>query len=265
MSIGLGFIFGPILGGIFYHFGKQILDYIPELQKVLHPFFLCSLVSFLLSLISVVLAIFYLEKTNKLNITKNKVSFSSIHQNIKKVVFLNFFYMLVFTSFEFSFTFFLKFKFLLNPTQIGLVFFYMGFTVALCQGIIPRIFAVKITEIQMIRWGAFLVSFTFLFEVLTNHIVFSLLGLLPLALGNSLLQPAVYSYSSKIAEEHQKGYILGFLRSLGSFARAISPLSGGVLYWLYGYKITYSLFFIISMMVFLIALNLWKNNEIQVE
>ncbi len=263
MSIGLGFIFGPILGGIFYFLGKLILNHFIELQNFLHPFFLCSLVSFILSMLSVFLAIFFLEKTKKTEVKKYNISFLSMDQNIKKIAILNFFYMLVFTSFEFTFTFFVKFKFLLNPTQIGFVFFYLGFFVALFQGVIPKVFAKKITEIQMIRWGTVFVSFSFLFIIITNYIYVSLICLLPLALGNSLVQPAVYSYSSKIAE-NQKGYILSFLRSMGSFARAISPLSGGALYWYFGYKITYILFFFICILIFFMSLNLKKSKEIQV-
>ncbi|MFN3604148.1 MAG: MFS transporter [Leptonema sp. (in: bacteria)] len=259
MGIGLGFIFGPVFGGIFYYSGKILFQKFPILKEIYHPFYLCSLGSFLLSTISVILNVLFLQEEKQSKKTEQKISFFSMKSHLKKITFFNFIYMLVFTSFEFTFTFYYKFKFLLNPTQIGFVFLYMGAFVALSQGIVPRYLSSKISEIRMIQTGTFLISFTFVFQIFTNNLVLSLLGLVPIALGNSLVQPAIYSYASKISDQNHIGYILGSLRSMASFSRAISPIMGGIIYWLYGYQIAYSIFFIIVLIIFLISISIWKN------
>lgn len=257
MAIGFGFVIGPVLGGIFYYLGK-ILSSQYEIFKIFHPFYLCAISSFLLSFISVLLNIFFLKETPKEFTTKDfSIKYILINKNILKISLVNFAYMLIFTSFEFTFTFFYKFKYLLNPTQMGYIFFYMGILVAIFQGIIPRFFSQRISDVQMIRIGTLLVSFTFLFQLLSNHLLLSILSLIPLAIGNSFVQPAVYGFASKISGEEQRGFILGSLRSLSSISRAISPLTGGILYWFYGYKITYFLFFFIILFIHFLTIIFW--------
>lgn len=257
MAIGLGFVIGPAFGGIFYQLGK-ILSSQYEILKIFHPFYLCSFGSFLLSFISVLLNIFFLKESHKESTNKDfSLRYILFNQDILKLSIVNFVYMLIFTSFEFTFTFFYKFKYLLNPTQMGYLFFYMGILVALSQGIIPRFFSKKLSDIQMIRIGTFLVSFTFLFQLLSNHLLLSILSLIPLAIGNSFVQPAIYGFASKISEEEKKGFVLGSLRSLSSISRAISPLTGGIIYWFYGYKITYFLFFFIVLFIYFLTIIFW--------
>jgi MFS family permease len=257
MAFGLGFILGPIFGGILYFIGNEYFKFLYQ-YEFFHPFSICALGSFLLSLMSVLMNLFFLEETYKPEIKDNSLksifSFNQLNKNIKILIFLNLIYMLIFTSYEFTFTFFYKFTFNLSPKEIGYVFFYLGILIALGQGILPRIFVNKIKEITMIRIGIILLSFTFLLQpILNQNIIFSLISLIPLSIGNSFFQPAINSYVSLLCQKNEQGYILSLMRSLGSLSRAIGPIIGGSLYWLLGIQITYLIFILTLIPMFFLT------------
>ncbi len=256
MAFGLGFILGPVFGGIVYYFSKNISQTI----SFLHPFSICAFASFLLSLMSVFLTLFFYQETNKNFINKEvilKRKLKPLNTSIRILIIMNLIYMLVFTSYEFTFTFFYKFTFHLLPEQIGIVFLFLGILIAFGQGFLSRIVSKKIKEIQMIRLGVFLIPITFLLQPLIKENIFiSVITLIPLALGNSLFQPAINSLASILSDKNEQGYILGLMRSFGSLSRAIGPILGGTLYWLIGVQWTYLIFSLIIFMLILLTFKL---------
>ena len=60
------------------------------------------------------------------------------------------------------------------------------------------------------------------------------LGLLFLAVGSALVMPCLSSLVSRYAPASRQGLALGVFRSMGSLARAVGPILGGLLYWRLG-------------------------------
>ncbi|MCX6933237.1 MAG: MFS transporter [Verrucomicrobia bacterium] len=59
-------------------------------------------------------------------------------------------------------------------------------------------------------------------------------GLALLAAGSGLVNPASTGLISLYCGPHEQGRVLGIFRSLGSLARAITPVVAGAAFWLYG-------------------------------
>ncbi|GIX42057.1 MAG: MFS transporter [Leptospiraceae bacterium] len=263
MSFGLGFILGPVFGGILYYLGNEYFTFLLK-YDFFHPFSICSLGSFILALLSIILNIFFLEETyipqkefQRKYKGFNIFQLKHLDKRIRLLIILNLIYMLIFTSYEFTFTFFYKFTFSLTPREIGFVFFYLGILIALGQGILSRLVSGKIHEKTMIRIGILLLPFTFLLQpILKQNIILSLITLIPLACGNSLFQPAINSYASLLSKKEEQGYILGLMRSLGSLSRAIGPIIGGSLYWLVDIQLTYLIFILVLVFAFMLSYKL---------
>ncbi|MCS7205391.1 MAG: MFS transporter [Leptospiraceae bacterium] len=262
MAMGIGFILGPLLGGALYYLGKHIF----QLEGA-HPFAVCALGAFLLSMLSVILNIFFFEETkSSLKITQESQIFLTQQKMknklIRYLIFLNFIYMLIFTSFEFTFTFFYKFYFHFSPETIGLIFFYLGFLLAFSQGWITKKISGKFSEKELLVLGIFMLSVSFLFLFFSvSNVYFSLIALIPLAIGNAFFQPSIASYVSQLAQMEKKGLTIGILRSTNSLSRVFGPLIGGFLFWIFGSKI-YIIFSLL--MVFLLLILLWTKKVFKI-
>lgn len=235
-AFGVGFILGPALGGVLSHVQ------LPVLVGWLHPFSAAALASFALSLLSAVLNWLYLHETlpaesrlpaGQLHVESPLHALGELKEPaFRQMLFLNFFFMLLFTSFEFTVTFLYSLDFGLTPSQIGLVFFYLGLLLAFGQGFLVRRIAGYVTERQMILAGFLLIASSLIPLALSAPVVtYSLLALMPLAIGSALLQPAMAGLASRSVSGERQGLAMGSFRSMGSLARAIGPLFGA---WLYG-------------------------------
>jgi predicted MFS family arabinose efflux permease len=158
----------------------------------------------------------------------------------RRMLALNFAFMFLFTSFEFTVTFFYKIDFGLMPSQIGLVFFYLGLLLALGQGVLVRRLSGKISEQSMIVAGVILIAFALpLLALSSPSVPLSLLALAPVAIGSSLLQPAMAGLASRSISADRQGLAMGSFRSMGSLARGVGPVFGSYVYGSMGITVTY--------------------------
>jgi MFS family permease len=56
-------------------------------------------------------------------------------------------------------------------------------------------------------------------------------GLFLLAVGSATVMPCLSALASRYAPEQHQGLVQGTFRSMGSLARAVGPLLGGIVYW----------------------------------
>jgi DHA1 family tetracycline resistance protein-like MFS transporter len=115
--------------------------------------------------------------------------------------------------------------------QVGLYFVYLGvFLVVVQGGLMGRL--VK-------RWGEWSVSITGGLLVVGAMCLYVLVGAHPAvwilllagafnATGRSMHQPPISSLLSKLSDRSQQGTVFGMYHGLGSLARAIGPLVGGL-------------------------------------
>ncbi len=264
-AFGLGFIIGPVVGGLSSRWDMSTT--FPALE-FLHPFSFCALFSFLFSLGSAWLNYRFFHETaperteksttwleNPMQLFRNKLSIPGFTH----LLVVNFFFLFLFSGLEFSLSFFYKLDFHLTPLQIGLVFLYSGMVIVLGQGGLVRYLSGRIHARQMALLGLFLLPLPVgMLSYSPPSLMLSLLWLFPISLGASLVQPSLSSLSSLMSPMDRQGLALGVFRSSGSLARAVGPLAGAYLYWFMGIHFAYTLLALSLFLSFLLGLGL-KN------
>lgn len=234
-GIGLGFIFGPPLGGFL---SKVELSFLKG--DYLAPYAPAALVSLLIAFINLLLILFYLKESlpqfEKVETHSSKpihpiLGLKKTHLSELPLFCLIFFlYTFAFSGFEFSFNFFLSIVFSLTPSEIGGVFVYLGLLIILVQGGLIRRVSGKISEKKLCLLGGLLLCFGFTLLYFSNTIGFTLFSLFFTAVGSGILNPSLSSLTSLHSSPEEQGTNLGIFRSFGSLARAFAPILYGFLY-----------------------------------
>lgn len=235
-SFGLGFVFGPFIGGFLaqrFGFGA--------------PVFLSSFLSLTaLTLTFIVLKESlpqeYRLKNRKLNL-KFRNGLRKLNEALRHphVGFLILLYFIITFSFSNIFSTFQLYAesesgFNFNIEQISYLFAYMGLLGAFVQGVLLRFLIRLIDEKKLLIIGNFMMAIGLAGIPFSQHnLVLLLFTVLFLGLGNGLNQPITLSLVSKFTGPDEQGGILGINQSLSSLARFLGPSWGGLVYEKIGY------------------------------
>ena len=257
-AFGVGFIVGPALGGAL---SKVVIS---SDSLHLNPFAAAAFASMALSLLSATLNFFYLQETLPTELRqKTKFRFEHPFQALKKLdqplfrrmLLLNFVFMFLFTSFEFTMTFFYKIDFGLSPARIGIIFVYLGVLLAFGQGYLVRRLSAVWSEKTMILWGIVLLAIGLPFLALSSPSVpWSLVALAPVSIGSSLMQPSMTGLASRLVSADIQGLAMSTFRSMGSLARGVGPVFGAYIYGSMGITFTYFTLSVLLILSFLAGL-----------
>lgn len=242
-AFGMGFIFGPVIGGL--SAGAPLPQLTPWLG---HPFTTPALVALALSALSALLNLLFFVETRSGDHRAQWIAHPlqalrerATRPQLGPVLLLNLAFVLVFSAFEFTFTFFFKLRFGLSPREIGFIFLYIGLLLVLGQGGLVRALSKRIGPARMLAAGLVLMPLPALLLAWTApELSLALLCLAPLALGSSLIQPALASLASLVSAENEQGFNLSLLRSAGSLGRAVGPAIGALLYFYLDVRIAYA-------------------------
>jgi MFS family permease len=230
-SFGLGFVFGPFLGGVL----AQRFSYGV-------PVFLSAF----LSLLSLVLSLIILKESLPVELRKKatvggikikaavlKLKHALQHPNVGFLIIL--FFIITFSVANIYSTFQLYaesesgFKF--NIEQISYIFAYMGIIGALVQGWAIRPLVRIFDERKLLIGGNVIMAIGLGTIPFSSHnLPFLLISLFLLGVGNGLNQPITLSLVSKFTDPDEQGGILGINQSLSSLARFFGPAWGGLVY-----------------------------------
>ncbi|TGK00691.1 MFS transporter [Leptospira semungkisensis] len=265
-GIGLGFIAGPSLGGILAHTDPSyLLPFIPWEKMTIFPS--VALMATSASLLNLLLVLFRFRETLPHNLRKAREG--RVHpvlgvldlgsKEILYIAFLNLFFLLFFSGFEFSLNFYLDQFLGFKPISIGYTFVYIGMIIVFIQGGVIRRISGKVPEKKVgILASIFLVIGFFLLysaSVLTpeesKYILFAALTFL--AMGSAFLNPSISAIVSLFSSASEQGKNLGILRSLGSLGRGLSPIIFSILYSQKGPQFS----FLISWLLSLVFLGLF--------
>lgn len=238
IAFGLGFIFGPAIGGL-----SSLLD-LREFFSFpgINPFSFTAALASILALFNV----YYIAKKFKetLNPKREKsVRTSNIisllrpfpYRGVERGSWAHFFFLVAFSGMEFTLTFLTLEKLGYTPSQNALMFVFIGLTLALVQGGYVRRKAEAYGEKKLIIRGLFLVFTGLICLSFLNHQAWHLyLSLLFLATGAAMIIPCLSAYTSLAAPAKDQGKVLGRFRSLGALARVLGPLTAATLYWSWG-------------------------------
>jgi MFS family permease len=235
IAFGLGFIFGPFIGG--------------ELSRfAIHgrPGMLPPLVAAGLSTINLLMALRTLpeslppERRGASVRRASPIDLEALRRavsvpGIGAAVAINFMSFLWFSGMEQTFRLFTADRFAMSDAATGRIFGLVGIVSATVQGaIVPRLVP-RAGEARLVRAG-----------LVVQGIAFALLGMSPMlgggalaalwtsagliALGNGLQGPTLPAYVSRRASGTAQGTTLGAMQSASALARSLGPLVGGALY-----------------------------------
>jgi len=225
-AFGLGFVLGPVLGGVIKeNYDIQTLGY-----------FAAGL-----SLFNLLIAFVFLKESLKV-FDKTKHLFENPLKKladgfkielIGSLLFINFVYIAAFSMMTITAALLWKEDYGLSDKEIGYMFGFIGVLIIIIQGGLIGPVNKKLGDIKMVTLGVVLMMLGLLmmpFVPLKWFIPFELIALALTAFGNSFLSTPVSSLISKNTSEKEQGAIMGSNQSMGSLGRIVGPLLGGALY-----------------------------------
>ncbi|MEH7335302.1 MFS transporter [Neobacillus drentensis] len=215
-AVGLGFVFGPAIGGIFSKISLSM------------PFYLASCSS----LITLIL-VFLLLKESKLNkndsIEKRRSIWGAFNRDVGVLFFVQLLISLSLSGLEATFAYFAAKKAGLNSTELGYIFMIMGFVGAMVQGGLVGRMTKKYGEPSVIQVGIIVSALGFGLILLVNSFTTAAIFLSIFGIGNGVIRPSVSSLLTKTSTAGH-GSATGLLSSFDSLGRIIGPPLGGWLF-----------------------------------
>ncbi len=225
-TFGLGFIFGPAIGGILSRYGIHV------------PFLFAAVLSFA----NAVLLYFILPETVKKDsfdagkIRKNRLAelFESLQESrFATLTAIYFFLVTAFSIMTYAFVLYTMHRFEYTAEQNGYIFAFIGTLAVIFQGGLFGRLADKFGERFLMIVGCLMMTASlFLIPYIAPNaggLIALLANVALMAIGNSMAAPAITSLASKVSNENEQGKSLGVIQSGASLARAIGPAVGGVL------------------------------------
>jgi DHA1 family tetracycline resistance protein-like MFS transporter len=220
-AFGLGFIFGPAIGGVLSHISLAA------------PFVFASALAAANSV-----ALYFLlpeslapehRTAREARASALKVFNESGGRRLGAITLTYFFATVAFSMLTATYALFTESRFHYDARQNGYIFAYLGVIGALIQGgllgRLSRIFGDK----QLMVAGALVLAVSMFFLPASATIGLLLLASTGIAIGNSLMTPTLNALASKSVGALWQGRVLGVMQSSASLARIIGPVVGGLL------------------------------------
>jgi multidrug resistance protein len=217
-AFGLGFIFGPAIGGFLSHWGYAA------------PAWFAAA----LSLANFMAALFLLPESlppqardasrpGRLEVMRRAVA----QPNLPMVLLVYFLVVTAFASFEATFALYSERRFGFTPATIGYMFAWIGVVLATVQGVLVGRVVKRIGERRLVPLAIFVISLALGFVPVAGSVPLLAAAAGLLACGMGFNSPSMLSAISQLADARDQGSALGVSQSLGSLARIIGPLWGG--------------------------------------
>ncbi len=238
-GIGLGFVVGPALGGLFSSVDLSA-DWSAGAALGVNPFSAAAAAAFVLALINFAWAALRFPETRRPGTasasagrTLNPLgALRAIDQpGVRATNLAYFLYFTAFGAMEFTLTFLAAERLDYGPRDNMWMFVFVGLVIAFVQGGLVRRLVPRLGERRVAVTGLVLTLPGFVIVGAAHSAGTLYAGLGFLSFGSALVMPSLSSLVSRYSPEERQGLALGVFRSLGSLARAIAPLVGGILFW----------------------------------
>jgi MFS family permease len=223
-AIGMGFVVGPALGGLFST-GSQTL-----------PFW----IALGMALLNALLVLLLLPETRKrqenaptregLGILFSGWGKVIQHRAILSLVLVNLLYTVAFTGMETVFPLLTQKNFGWSATQNGYIFTYVGVLIVLMQGGMVRPLVKRWGERNLMLAGLVLLGLGLVMLIWSVNLALLFAAVGVLSIGDGAVTPTSSAVLSLISPSDEQGEILGFSQGLGGLGRTIGPLIAGLLF-----------------------------------
>jgi MFS transporter, DHA1 family, tetracycline resistance protein len=214
-AFGLGFIFGPALGGV--------------LAKVSYtaPIWAAAAIT----LVATAMAWLWLPETVHRAHAGVGNPFRYLPELLRRgevgrMLVIDFVYWFAFSIFQTTFALFAARRFGFDAPETGYVFSAFGVLGAIIQGGMIRPIVHRFGDATTFRWGLMFGVFGLVAASLSHTVVLFLLTLVPLAFGIGFGHPTVASLVSRVARDNEQGRVQGAASAVESLGRTVGPVWG---------------------------------------
>ncbi len=223
-AFGLGFIIGPVTGGLLSQWGYAV------------PAFAAAALSF----INLILIYAWLpeslteEKRSQMTEKRPAITLNALLVAFQRpftgsILITRFFFGLAFAIFQTIFSLYALAKFNLNARDIGFVLTYVGVLSVFVQGFLVGRLTSRYREDLLITVCVVLMALSLLGWALAPSVLWLYIIMTPTAMSGGLLNTLLSSTLTKAVVPQEIGGILGLSASVESSTRIIAPILGGVL------------------------------------
>ncbi len=223
-AFGLGFIIGPVTGGLLSQWGYAV------------PAFAAAAISF----INLILIYAWLpeslteEKRSQMTEKRPAITFNALIVAFKRpftgsILITRFFFGLAFAILQTIFGLYALAKFNLTARDTGLVLTYVGVLSVIMQGFLVGRLTSRYREDVLISISVVLMGLSLFGWAFAPSVLWLYISTTPIALAGGLLNTLLSSTLTKAVAPQEIGGILGLSASVESSTRIIAPILGGVL------------------------------------
>ena len=217
-AFGLGFIFGPAIGGFLSRYGYSV------------PAFFASG----LSLVNFVAAWFLLpetlkpehravERVGRIDALRSALA----RPHLPLLLVIGFLVVAAFSAFESTFALFAERSYGFHASSIGYVFAFVGIVLVIVQGFLVGKVVKQIGEHHIVPASLAIVAIGLLMIPATQSVAALLVANGVMAVGMGFNNPSLMSLVSRYSAAEDQGGVMGLTQSLNSLARIVGPLWGG--------------------------------------
>lgn len=220
-AIGLGFVFGPAIGGIFSKSSLSLPFYIAGVSSIIT-----------LILVFLLLKESSTEETRCEHSAKRPSIWDAFKDSRSFLFFLQLFTSISLSGLETTFAYYAAKRAGMDATQMGYVFMIMGLAGAFVQGGFMGMMTKKFGEGAVIQIGIIVSAIGFASILLVTSFTTAAIYLTIFGVGNGVIRPSLSSLLTKTSTGGH-GSATGFLSSFDSLGRIIGPPLGGALFSLF--------------------------------
>ena len=239
-ATGLGFVFGPAIGGVFSKVSLSTPFYVAGTLALVTFFVVWFILKESLTV----------ENRNQDHAKKTSI-WSEFNSTQSMLFFLQLFISLSLAGLEATFAYFAAVKANLGTVELGYIFMIMGLASAFVQGGLIGRFTKKYGEGVVITSGIIISAIGFFLILFTQNFLTAAIYLTIFGIGNGVIRPTVSALLTKSSGTGHGGKT-GLLSSFDSLGRIIGPIIGGLLY-----EISIGLPYISGVLLSMIALVLY--------
>ena len=252
IAIGLGFVFGPVIGGLAssVQFAQPIAAGVTVPTFGLNPFSVPAAIAASLALINFLLVVKFFPETlaperRAASDAKRPSVFdlATVRSSaVRRTSFANLVYQVAFTGMENTIVFLTLALFSYSPRDNAWLFLFNGACMIFAQGL-ARQLVKRMGQRKVVILGMLIASVAFVVVALIPPTLAAAgdgaettfyLGLGLISFATGLILPSVSALVSLYSDASEQGRNLGILRSAGSLARVIGPVTAALLYFHFG-------------------------------
>ncbi len=245
-AFGIGFMFGPAIGGYLSKYG----------------FAAPALFAAGISALSTVATTLFLTETINVKQAKSSPRTAMTFTELKRVLktppistLLVIFFLLSlgFSGMQGTYALFVQAKFGWGPTEVGYIFALIGIVAIITQVKVLAFATKSYGEYKTLVWSVLILAMGFGLIGATSYLPLFIIGNALIPLGNSLANPTLTAIATESIPPSEYGETLGLLQSSGSLGRIFGPVAAGAIYSFGGHNApmltSASIFVLISLLV----------------